>query len=81
MVVATANEARNQAEAHNMINSNIARVAQVHSFFQDSNNRGYIFMDKLNGEVKDSLIEKTIYRLFQESSNTSRLSTQTDLVP
>lgn len=52
-------EARNQAKAHEILDPKIVRVPRVHRYFMDSNKRGYIVMDLMEGEHKDSITESS----------------------
>lgn len=55
-------EARNQAKAHEILDPSIVRVPRVHRYFMDSEDRGYIVMDYMRGEVKNSVTEASQVR-------------------
>jgi hypothetical protein len=53
----TGEEAYNQEKAYELLDPRIVRVPNVHEFFQDDTGRGYLVMDYIEGEVKDSISE------------------------
>ena len=48
-------EALNQSKAYELVDPRIVRVPKVHRYFSDGENRGYIVMDFVKGEVVEPL--------------------------
>jgi hypothetical protein len=60
----TKDEAANQEKAFELLDPEIVRVPKVYTFFEDDSGRGYLVMEFMEGEVKESISEDSeIYKL------------------
>ena len=60
----TREEAFGQEQAYKLINPKVVRVPKVHDFFEDDSGRGYLVMDYIEGEVKNSISDPSeVYQL------------------
>ncbi|KAI9888493.1 MAG: hypothetical protein M1814_006884 [Vezdaea aestivalis] len=50
-------EAENQSKVYELVDHRIVRIPKVHRFINDNENRGYIIMDFVDGEVLEELEE------------------------
>jgi len=58
----TKDEAVNQEKARELLDPKIVRVPKVYSFFEDDSSRGYLVMEFMEGDLKESISEASEIR-------------------